>query len=297
MSNLSINNANTKYIDVDFDVEVHEYVYKNRFVRRRQLIDHMVEIHQEDRGYSRPNVEQRLQKLTKRKYLIIVKYPDFEKYGIPDKALNASYLTLEEIIDDYNYLNELFSYFESNHPDYDKNTILNEIELHKETYAFTRDKLDVLVDNLTTDDEKLKIHILRILTEYIIDKQITPINKDNLLKSTNEILGEFSGVSRNHEISRSGLIFILGYYNDDSVIEWLKHDVINLKNNRDFDKIKADYGNPYTARVINKHKRELFYLINQLKKEGKDEEARLVYNIKHEVAKIYGHIKEPEVDF
>jgi hypothetical protein len=296
IAKLPSNNVNNIKSDVDFDVEVHEYVYKNRFIRRGQLIKYMVESHQ-DRGYSKPNVEHKLQRLTKNGSLIIVKHPDLEKYGVYDTDKNASYLTLEEIIIDYSYLNELFSYFESDNSEYDKNSILNEIELHKETYSFTREKLDVLVDKLFTDDEELQFHILRILTEYINDRHITPTNKENLLKCVNQILDEFAGVSREHEIYRTGLIFILGYYNDDSVIKWLKHDVVNLKNNSDFDKIKTDYGNTSTARIVNKHKKELFYFANELKKEGKSEEARLVYNIKNEVAKILGYVKEREANF
>jgi len=294
---LPSDNVNSIKNDVDFDVEVLDFVYKNRFIRRRQLIDYMIEKHQEKRGYTRPSVERKLARLTKRKSLIIVKYPDLEKYGIDDKNRNASYLTLEEIIEDYEYLDTLFSYFESNHPDYDKNSILNEIDLHKETYSLTREKLDVLVDNLFTDDEKLQFHIIRILKEYITDKNITPINKEKLIKYLNDILSQFAGVSRDHELYRTGLIFILGYYNDDSVIDWLKYDLEKLEVEKHFDKIKDDYGNIYTARVIARHKLELFNMINQFKKEGKDEEARLVYNVKYEVAKILGDIKEREADF
>jgi ribosomal protein L29 len=238
-----------------------------------------------------------LTRMTKRDLLVIVKHKDLEKYGIYEEDGRASYLTLKEIININEYLDTLFSHFESNDPEYDKNSILNEIDLYTDRYSLSRKQLDVLVDNLLIDDEKLQFHILRILKEYILDREIAPTNKDKLLKSLKEILGKYAGVSREHEIYRSGIIFMLGYFEDDSIIDWLKYDIEHLEVEKHFDKIKDDYGNIYTAWVIDKHKLELFNLINQFKKEGKDEEARLVYNIKHQVAKILGHIKEKEANF
>lgn len=296
MSNLATKDVNNQENDVDFDVEVVNYVYENRFVRRRQLLDYLIESHKEDRGYTRPSVERKIARLTKNGTLVIVKHPELEKYGIYEEDKRASYLSLNEILDTNEYLDTLFSYFKSDDK-YDKNSILNEIDLHKDIYSLTREQLDVLVNNLSTSDEKLLLHLIRILKEYILDRDTTPTNKEQLLKYINVILGNFSGMSKAHEDYRTGLIFILGYYNDPSVIDWLKHDLENIIDDKHFDKIKYDYGNAYTARVIERHKLELFNLINDLKKEGKDEEARLVYNVKHEVAKLLGYFKKKEYDF
>lgn len=297
MSNMPVNKLKNSKIDVNFDVEVVDYVRKNRFIRRSQLIDYIIKSHGGERGYTRPSVERKLARLTKIGSLVIVKQPELEKYGIYEKNKNASYLSLEEIVNLNDYLDTLFSYFESNDPDYDKNSILNEIDLYTDRYSLTREQLDVLVNYLYTNDEKLLLHIIRILNEYIIDRNITPTNKDPLLKSYSGILAEFAGKSKTLEGYRRGVIFVLGHYNDDSIIDWLKEDLKSLKDENTFNTIKEDYGNVYTARVIDKHKLELFNLINQLKKEGKQEEARLVYNVKHEVAKILGHIKEKEANF
>ena len=292
--NSSIYNIDNRKNDVDFDREVLSYIYENRFVRRRQLIDHLIDSHKGERGYTRPSVERKLARLTKNGSLVIVKHSELEKYGFYDKDKRASYFSLKEIIDINDYLDTLFSDFESNDK-YDKNTILNEIDLYKDRYSLTREQLDVLVDYLATNDEKLLFHILRILKEYILDREITPINKEKSLKSLNEILGKFAGVSRDHEIYRSGLIFILGYYNDDSVIDWLKHDIKNMNVEKNFDKIKDDYSTFYTARIIDRHKLELLNLINDLKKDGHEKAANLVYNIKYNVAEILGHIKKKGV--
>ncbi|WP_406661875.1 hypothetical protein V7O66_05010 [Methanolobus sp. ZRKC3] len=59
--------------------------------------------------------------------LVIVKQPELEKYGIYENNKNASYLSLEEIVSLNEYLDTLFSHFESDNPEYDKNSILNEI--------------------------------------------------------------------------------------------------------------------------------------------------------------------------
>ena len=295
--NSSIYNIHNRKYDVDFDREVLSYIDKNRFVRRRQLIDHLIDSHKEERGYTRPSVERKLARLTKNGYLVVVKHSELEKYGIYENDKRASYLSLKEIIGINDFLDTLFSYLKSD-DEYDKNSILNEIDLYKERYSLTKEQLDILVDCLSTNDEKFRFHILRILKEYVLNREIEPTNKDKLLKSLNEILGEFVGVSIEHDNYRSGLIFILGYYNDDSVIDWLKHDIENLKVEKNFDKIKADYGNDYTARVIDRHKLDLFTLRNDLKKDGHEKSANLVYNIQHNVAEILGHIKErKEADF
>jgi hypothetical protein len=297
MHNSSIYNIDNRKNDVDFDREVLSYIYENRFVRRRQLIDHLIDSHKEERGYMRPSVERKLAILTKNGSLVTIKHSELEKYGIYEKDKRASYFSLKEIISINEDLDTLFSYLKSNDK-YDKNTILNEIDLYKERYSLTREQLDVLVDHLSTNDEKFRYHLLRILKEYILERGIKPTNKEKLLKSVKEILGKFAGASREYELYRSGLIFILGYYNDDSVIDWLKYDIKNLNVEKNFDKIKDDYSTLYTARIIDKHKLELFNLINELKNEGNDEEARLVYNIKYNVAKLLGHIKErEEADF
>lgn len=296
IAKLPSNNKDSRKVDVDFDVEVVKYIRQNRFVRRAQLIEHMMNVLQRKRGCSRPSVERKLARMTKNGSLVIVKHKDLAKYGIHEEDERASYLTLKEIFNINEYLDTLFSHFESD-DEYDKNSVLNEIDLYKDTYSLSRTQLDVLVDNLLIKDEKLQFHILRILKDYILNREIAPTNKEGLLKSLHELLDRFAGVSRDHEIYRTGMIFILGYFEDDSVIDWLKYDLENLQIETHFDKIKEDYGNIYTAWVIDKHKLELFNLINDLKKEGKNEEARLVYNIKHEVAKLLGHIKEVEADF
>ena len=294
MSNSSIYNIDNSKNDVEFDVEVLSYVDENRFVRRRQLIDHLIDSHKGEKKYSRPSVERKLAILTKTGALVIVKHFELEKYGIYEKDKRASYLSLKEIIGINDDLDTLFSYLKSD-DEYDKNSILNEIDLYKERYSLTREQLDVLVDYLSTNDEKFRYHLLRILKEYILERGIEPINKDKLLKSIKEILSEFAGASREYELYRSGLIFILGYYNDDSVIDWLKHDIKNLNVEKNFDKIKDDYSTFYTARIIDRHKLELLNLINDLKKDGHEKAANLVYNIKYNVAEILGHIKKKGV--
>lgn len=297
ISNSPIYNIHNSKYDVDFDVEVLSYIDENRFVRRRQLIDHLIDSHKGEKKYSRPSVERKLAILTKTGALVIIKYSELEKYGIYEKDKRASYLSLKEIIGINDDLDTLFSYLKSDDK-YDKNSILNELDLYKERYSITMEQLDVLVDHLSTNDEKFRYHLLRILKEYILERGIKPTNKEKLLKSVKDILGKFAGESREYELYRPGLIFILGYYNDDSVIDWLKHDIKNLNVEKNFDKIKDDYSTFYTARVIDRHKLELFNLINELKNEGNDEAARLVYNIRYEVAKILGHIKErKEADF
>lgn len=291
------NDVIDKKNDVDFDVELIDYVYKNRFVRREQLINHFIEAHNGETGYTRPSIERKIARLTKNGSLIIVKQPELEKYGIYDEDKRASYLTVKEIIDIDVYLDTLFSYFISNKK-YDKNSILIEIDLYKDKYSFTGEQLDVLVNYLSTDDENLQFHLIRILRDYILYKDITPTKKEKLLKSVNDILCKYSKEPGKYESRITYLIFILGYYNSDSVIDWLNYDLINPNIVDRFEKIRNDYSSIYTARIIDRHKLELFNLINDLKKEGKEEEARLVYNIKHEAAKALGHIKEEkEVDF
>lgn len=289
------NDVENKENDVNFDVEVVDYVYKNRFVRREQLIDHFVELHNGERGYTRPSVERKITRLKNMGVLIIVKHPKLEKYGIYDKAKNASYITVNEIIDTYNYLDTLFSYFKSDE-NCDKDEILIEFDLYKDRYSLNREQLDVLVDCLATDDENLQTNLIRILRDYILYRGITPTNEEKLLKTVNNILCNFSKVPGKYESSITYLIFILGYYNSDSVIDWLKYDLINPNIVDRFEKIRNDYSSIYTARVIDRNKLELFNLINDLKKEGKEEEAKVIRNVKYEAAKALGHIKEEEVD-
>lgn len=66
------NNVENKDNDVNFDAEVIDYVYKSRFVRRGQLIDHFVELHKGERGYTRPSVERKIIRLKDMGLLIVV---------------------------------------------------------------------------------------------------------------------------------------------------------------------------------------------------------------------------------
>lgn len=121
-----------------------------------------------------------------------------------------------------------------------------------------------------------------------------PTDKEKLLKAVNNVLCKFSKEPKKYENSIADLISILGHYDDVSVIYWLKHDLKNPNIVDKMEKIRNDYNTIHTVKVIDGHKLELFNLINDLRKDGKEEEAKAVSHVKHEAAKALGHITEDE---
>ena len=85
---------------------------------------------------------------------------------------------------------------------------------------------------------------------------------------------------------RKKALRLLGYYNDEGIIQQLKKDITN-SNPEAFSSLMGDYQTKYLARVIESHRNDLFYLQEALIKKGQNDLADMLatirtYAVEHE---------------
>ncbi|NPE31637.1 hypothetical protein HNV12_27515 [Methanococcoides sp. SA1] len=155
---------------------------------------------------------------------------------------------------------------------------LKEIENYEQNYVLNPKQLDLLVSQLKTDDITLIDHILRILYTYIDKKNIEPANELETIKILRILLNKYPE-PLNHSLKklRTNIIYLLGHYNDASVIERLKNDAETLEN---LHKIVHDYESEYTANIIEEHREELYDFEEQLRLDDKEEQAQFIAEIR-----------------
>lgn len=270
------NNINN---EVNFDTEVFNYLDANGHIRRRQLVKYLMDLHSDERGYSQKSIDRKLGILVKTKQIIILKQQDdLESYGIEKEAGNASYLVSKRTNEIKGYLNNLIEHLKSD-DDVKKKEVLVEIENYKKMYVLDPVQLDLLVQSLDTDNKDIIDHIIRILYSYVGERGKEPKNKDLFINHLNNLVKKYPKHINNNDHLRTALIHLLGYYNDNCVIEQFVQDVNILEN--PFS-VQHDYESKYTANIIESNRQLIFDLITKLRRENKDEAARFVSHIRHQ---------------
>lgn len=271
-----INNINN---EVNFDTEVLNYLDAKGYIRRRQLVKDLIDLHPDERGYSQKSIDRKLGILVKTGQIVILKQQaDLENYGIKKEAGNASYLISKRTTEIKEYLNNVIELLKSD-DDIEKKEALVEIENYKEMYVLDPVQLDLMVQNLDTDNKDLINHIIRILYSYIDKRGKQPKNKDLFINHLANLVTKYPKHINNNDHLRTALIHLLGYYNDNCVIEQFIQDANTLEN--PFS-VLHDYESKYTANIIESNRQLIFDLITKLRREDKDEAVRFVSHIRHQ---------------
>jgi len=273
---------------IDFDNEVVDYVSEKGFVRKGNLINYLHETHPSDSGYSIPNVEKKISKLIQRGILTTLKYKDLEAYGIEETDRRSSYIVPKDFSGIKNHIDSIFEGLEPNNIDMQKR-VLDELNLYKRKYSLTPNQLDVLAQFLNSKDDELTLNILRIIYRHVINKNIKPRNEKEFLEKLRTLLKEYPHPVEEGSPLRSYIIWLLGFYNDKSVIDRLIEDAKDLDL---FISVFDDYSYEFTARIIEEHRAELFELKSKLIDEGKITNAEHIDEIRLKAIEILEKNKE-----
>ncbi|QLC49745.1 hypothetical protein HWN40_05530 [Methanolobus zinderi] len=269
---------------VSFEVEVVNYLSENGYSRRRQLIAYIRSLHPnpdtnpEDRGYSPKTIDKKLANMHKVGLIITLKEPEeLEKYGVEKEDGNASYIFVKDAADRKKHLDDVFELLKTG-DDIDKKMVIAEIKRYKNKYILNPSQLDVLVNNLTSGDAEIIDGVLSILYESIVNKEIKPRNKTNLLEALKALLEKYPEGHDKYLKLRNHIIKLLGYYKDKTVLEQLKKDIRSRK----LSAFQNDYMTVFTAKVIEEGRAELFNLENKLRKNDDKNTAEIISKIRDE---------------
>ncbi|KGK98713.1 hypothetical protein LI82_07665 [Methanococcoides methylutens] len=261
---------------IEFDNEVVDYVSEKGFVRKGKLIDYLYETHPKDSGYSKPNVEKKISKLIQRGILTTLKFEELEAYGIEETDRRSSYILPKDFSGIKNHIDFIFEGLETDNINMQKR-VLDEINLYKTKYSLTPNQLDVLIQFLNSKDDELTVNILRVIYRHLINKNIKPKNEKEFLDKLRRLLKEYPHPVEKGSPIRSYIIWLLGFYNDEAVIDRLIEDA------KDLDLLISvfdDYSYEFTAKLIEDHRTELFGLENELIAEGKLQNSGLIAEIR-----------------
>ncbi|WP_445475704.1 hypothetical protein ACT9XH_02905 [Methanococcoides methylutens] len=279
------------------DQELNICFSKRDIINRKKFINYLEKKRLDEngknkRGYKRDNINQRLNKLIRDGIVKSIKSSDFERYGIQETDNRVAYLILKEKYDIYqrafnisNNLDTIFKDIENNDI---KNKIdaLKEIEDYKKVYLMKPEQLDVLVKELTEENNDLIDLILKIISYNIFDKKIEPDNKNKLLKQLRSLLKRYPENPEGYPKVKDRIILLLGRYKDiDSIVEQLEKD---LKKTSNPDLIVKLYGDRVVAQVIEDNILKLYNLKKKLQNDNEYEALNILAQIRAETRMCCG---------
>lgn len=275
-------------IEYNFEVEVINLLDKNGLMRRRDLVKHLMDPNK--RGYSQKSIDRKLANLVKLGNILILKTSDEQlKYGIEDEDSRSSYIISNKSFEIKSHLDAVFQLFSS--IEYvDQKEALIEIENYSKRYVLDPIQLDVLVQNLDNENTDLIDHLLRILYNYKTTRGKEPQNKNVFVSKLKYLLKRYPEPVREYKNLRTHIIYLLGLYNDESVIDQLKLDAKNIQ---DLDSIENDYIHKFTAMIIEKHRSDLFDFKRKLRKEGYEKGAQFISKMRYQALINLGIVDNP----
>lgn len=283
------NNDNENQInDINIDNEIENYISKNGFVRRIQLVKDLMNNHHNERGYSRRTIDRKIDKMIELEIILKIESDqELKKYGIQKKDGRAKYLTLKRSTEIKEHLDKVFELFISG-DETDQKIALREIENYQENYVLDGLQLVSLVQKLNSENDELINRLLRILNDHITKKQIKPSDEDQFRTALKSLLKRCPKFDKSFPNLRYRIISLLGFYNDDTIVEQLIVDANG--NEDDFNLVQNAYWDKFCANVIENHREELFELERKFEREGKEELSRLISPIRYQARLNLGMI-------
>jgi hypothetical protein len=274
--NTNENNHNIYKNTNEFEYNIIKYLQQNPFVRKRELVEYLRTEYNKKRGYSVENINRKLADMEKKGIIIILRYNELERFGIKEDDKRSRYVTLKRTEKIAEHLDSVINKVTSANPIQQK-MALKEIEKYRQRYVLTPKQLDILVSQLNTEDIPLVEHILRIVYTYVDKKGIEPFNESEIIQMLRRLLSKYPEPLTKYKNLRTHIIYLLGHYNDISVIERLKRDAETLDN---LHNIIGDYESDYTANIIEENREDLYNFEEKLRLEGRDEPAQFIAEIR-----------------
>lgn len=296
--------------DANIEDDVITYLQEHTYERPEKLVDAVNKKHttltedgKEDveLGYSKPTIKRHLKKMIDSGLILKLEGDNISKYGFPNVDGRGKYFVLPETLKYKRHFDEVLSYLESKddedvEDDEDVKMALKEMELFEQEYTFDSKQLDSLVKKLTSSDISLVNTLLRTIYIYVTEKGVKPHDENNFLKILRTLLNKYPEKVRDYPNLRTRIVFLLGYYDDESVIKQLKKDAENLD---DPDSIKEDYFSEYTSKVIESHRTDLFNFERKMRKKGNTAAAQLIAEVRYQAMDNLGlidHSKREEAE-
>lgn len=282
--NNTYNKTNFDTMRTNFETNIADYLTRKGLVRREELVKYLQEKHKGEVGYSKASVERKLSDLVNEGFLTKLDHKEVAKFGIKEDDKRASYLTLKHSFDVKKHLDQVFSLLETGDV-VDRKMALKEVEIYNQRYVLTPNQLDILIQNLDSDDLDFVDSLVRVLNNEVLKKGVEPANEKIFVKKLRDLLKKHPEPIKGHVNMRTYIICLLGHYNDPIVIERLTKDVSEMENP---DAVKNDYWHEHTARLIENHRTELFDLERQLRKDNKEKGAQLINEIRFRALSLLG---------
>ena len=263
--------------DTNIENEIVGILENNGVIRRRDLIQWLIENHPNERGYTLPTLNRKIGQLVKSEKISIVKKLDFQMFGIVEDDENASYLISQSILEKKHHFEKVVNVI----PKGTRESVyaaLNEILLYSPRYLLTPVQLDHIVSTLKFDEAVVSL-ALQILYDSIILKRISPSNLKALSINLKEVLLKLREIPEYRPQIRQ-TIHILGYFQDDFVIEQLKFDAPRFDNgNIQID----DYIDGIMIPILEKNRSKLYNLERTFSSGGDDQASKNIHEIRDRV--------------
>jgi hypothetical protein len=216
----------------------------------------------------------------KNKTIVPIDADDLKHYGIIKTDGRAKYFTLADTKKVNDHINKVIGFLKGRSQS-DIKSAINELELYESRYILDQNQLDALVDKLDSKDNETVYKLLRIIFTHVYSYGIYPSDDILFLKKIKELLKKNKmEQSKNLHVI---LVWILGLYEDESLIDYLKWDLKNFISAQ-FTNYELAYKQSITAKVIEAHRSELFDFQRELEKDSKKEEALLLSQIRAKAA-------------
>lgn len=285
---------NIKNNEYNFEKEVTDYLGLD-CKRRQDVIEHLKEIHKNDRGYSEKNINTKLYKMINQGIVKKVKYPDFEKFGINDTDTHAIYLTVIDPTKTKDHMEKVIKKVLSEEPIIQRKA-LRELELYKEYYYLDRKQLGLVVtrfckdiDKENTDDE-LIYFLLMLLERHILKNGIEPTDKTKTINLLKKLLNKYPLPVSTYPNLRTYIIYLLGHYGNEVVIKRLMEDARLIESHASIENV---YKSEHTANLIYEHTEELYKLEEELELEGNSKASQFIFDIRVAALQILGLHENP----
>lgn len=280
--------------EAKFDADLFSYLEKVVAARRQDVITYLKTKHSREKGWSRATINRRLKDLIENgDILVLHSQEELEKYGIIKTDDRASYLIAARTSEMKKHFDEILGYLEHG-DDADKKEVLIEIESHKRKYVLSPTQLDLLVKNLNTENLDLLNDLVRILYTHVIEKNKEPLDKNLFVKRLRALLQKYpTPMEHEYKNLRHYIISLLGYYNEEVVVDQFIEDVNRLTN---LESVLDDYSNKQVAPLIEKSRKKLFDIRRKLRKDGNIEASLFVGRVRFESMVTLGLITREEAE-
>ena len=249
-----------------------EALEKRSFMRKKDLIDYV----KENANYEVAAIEKTISEV-KNKLIIQINPDQLRHYGINDSDGRAVYFTLKQTAEINDHINKILKLLKNSRNRSDVKLVVNELDNYERRYILDQNQLDIIVDKLDFDDYEIVYNLARIIFTSIYSHGILPSDSEQFTDKIKELLDRVKmETSKNLHVI---LIWTLGLYDNESVVDTLKKDLENFDLQKSNNYYLA-YMQPFTSKVIEANRGELFDLQRKLEKSGKKDEALLLSHIR-----------------